>query len=126
MATSYSPPAYRSTTLPLGVAVLAILIGLVGTFLLIAGVLFFVLSGFAYLHDLAFFGASLLGAVILLIVGVILLVVAVGLWRRELWALAVSILVVLLLIVGRLLTGGLLSLGGVILILLLVYLVLVR
>lgn len=119
---AYPPPR----TLPLGVAILAILIGLLGVLLLAASILLLIVSGYGYFHDLAFFGVSFLGGLLLLIFGIVLLVVAVGLWRLELWALVLSIIVVLISLLGRLVAGPILSLGTLILVLLLVYLVAVH
>ena len=119
-----SPPPAR--TLPLGVGILAVLLGLVGVLLLVASLLLFALSGLAFFHPFAFFGVTLLGAILLLIFGIVLLVVAVGLWRLEMWALVLALVVLLILLVERLVAGPILSFGTVVLALLLVYLVAVR
>lgn len=116
--------SYR--TLPLGVAILSVLVGILGFFLLLASVLLLVASGFAYFHDVAFFGVTALGGAILLLCSVVLLVVAVGLGRLEIWALALAVIVVLVLLVERLVAGPILSLSTLVLALILVYLVAVR
>ncbi len=122
-ATSYAPFPPRS--LPLGVAILAILIGLFGFFYLIGGLLLLVLSiGLAGAHGL--FVAGPVGALFLVLFGVVLLAVAWGLWGRELWALALTALVLILIFLGNLLSGALVSLSTVVVVLLLVYLFLVR
>jgi uncharacterized membrane protein len=120
--TSYGYPA--RATLPIGVAVLAILIGLFGLLLVVAGILGLFVSpflGFGF-HGLGFFGW-----IILLILGIILLAVASGLWHLELWALALAILVLLVLVVWNgydLLTGGSVSLIDLIVeVILLIYLI---
>lgn len=84
--------AYASTR-PLGVALLAVLIGIVGFLFVLAGLLLVV--GIAVLGGFAVYGAGLVGGLIALIVGILLLVVASGLWDLEMWALALALLVVL-------------------------------
>lgn len=122
-ALSSSPPYGRS--LPLGVAILAVLIGLVGLLYLFLGVvvLFLHLAASGFLPH---FGGGVLGALVLLVIGIVLLLVARGLWDLELWALVLCILVLGALWVGDLLEGAWFSLGGLILLVLLVYLVAVH
>lgn len=119
--TSYSPQR-----LPLGVAILAVLIGLVGVLYLLLGVL--VLLTVASFGSLLphFFGTGLVGGLIVLFIGIVLLVVARGLWDLELWALVLCILVVGGVWLSDLLVGRFLSLGAIILLLLLIYLVAVH
>lgn len=112
--------------LPLGVAILAVLIGIFAVFLLIVAVLLFVFTGYSVPHAAAYFGVSLLGELLLFIFGLVLLFVATGLWNRELWALALSIIVLGLLLLGDLINGTLLTLGGLVTLLLIVYLVAVH
>jgi hypothetical protein len=114
-------------SLPIGVAILAVLIGIVGFFLLIVGVLLLLVGivGYTVPGYVALFGASILGGAILTIFAIILLAVAFGLWNTELWALVLSIIVVILLLIGDAITQGL-SLGVILLGLLLLYLVLVN
>jgi hypothetical protein len=121
--TNYVEPA---RTLPLGVAILAVLIGIVGALFLIASILLLLFSGVVYFHAAALFGYSLLGAILLLIVGIILLVVASGLWHLELWALVLSIIVLLVLLANNVVQGAIISLSTLVLALLLVYLVAVH
>jgi hypothetical protein len=112
--------------LPLGVAILAVLIGIVGFIFLIAGVLLITLGGTA-LGGLSVYGAGLLGGLILLFFGIVLLVVASGLWNRELWALALAILVLILALVSNLYAyfvgGGASVVALIVEILLLIYLI---
>jgi len=122
----YSPYAARRER-PLGVAILAVLIGIFGAFLLIGSILLFLFGTALYgegqfLH----YGAPLVAGLILFIVAIILLAVATGLWDLRLWALVVSIIVVGFLWLGDLVAGQIVTLGSLVLILLLVYLVLVR
>ncbi len=119
----------NARTLPLGVAILAILIGIFGAILLVASVLLFLLLaahiGFGA-TPFAYFGVSLLAAVLLLIFAVLLLVVASGLWHLEMWALVLSIIILGILWISDVVSGKLLTVGSLVLLALLVYLVLVR
>lgn len=124
MAAGGSTP-YPSSRLPLGVAILAILIGIVGFFYLIGGILLLVLR-FGLLGTGPLFVGGPLGAVLLLILGIVLLAVASGLWGRELWALALTALVLVLILIGNILEGALVSLSTVVVVLLLIYLIAVR
>jgi hypothetical protein len=123
MGASYDAPR---RSLPVGVAIISILIGLLAVLLLVASLVLFLFGGYLYFHDVAYFGSSLLGAVLLLIFSIVLFVVALGLWNLELWALVLSIVVVGILWVEDVVAGRLISLGGVILVLLLVYLIAVH
>ncbi|HTT35711.1 MAG TPA: hypothetical protein VMH78_07585 [Thermoplasmata archaeon] len=118
------PPPYR--TRPLGVAVLAVLIGLLGALFLVAGLVVLLFSTLVGLAGIAFFGAGLVGGLLLFLAGVVLLVVAFGLWRLEMWALALSVIVIGLLWIADVVSGRILSIEAIVLLLLLVYLVLVR
>ena len=83
--------------LPLGVAILAVLIGIVGFFVIIGGVLLLVFgTSLAFgSGSLTVFGsAGTVTGLILLIVGIVTVAVAAGLWNQELWALVLAILVV--------------------------------
>jgi hypothetical protein len=110
--------------LPLGVAILSVLIGIFGLFVLILGVLilFGTASALAGLGVTSAFGMSgTIGGLIVLIIGVIILAVAVGLWNQELWALVLAILVLLFYGVVDYLASS--WLGLIIVVLLLIYLV---
>ena len=120
----------RSTsTLPLGVGVLAVLIGIVGALFLIGSLILFLVVLFAspyHFATFAVFGVGLLGAILLLIFGILLLVVASGLWNLEMWALVLSFIVLGISWLADVISGQILSLGSLILLALLVYLFLVR
>jgi len=119
--------SYPSRTLPLGVAILAILIGIVAVLLLIVAVAAIVVfTGLAFFTQFHVFGGGIVAGVLLLIFSIILLAVAFGLWRLEIWALALSIIVILILLLSNVLHGALVSLSSLILVLLLVYLFVVR
>jgi hypothetical protein len=128
MSSGYASSSDRS--LPLGVAILAVLIGVVGFVFLIAGLIVLAVALVVGLSvptfGLAAFGTGLLGGLILTIFAIVLLAVAFGLWDTELWALVLSIIVVVLLLVGYALRGDLISLGGLILVILLIYLIAVN
>jgi hypothetical protein len=83
--------------LPLGVAILAILIGIFGFFVLVLGLLILVVgAGVGLAGGSTVFGLTgLLAGLIILIIGIVILAVAVGLWNQELWALALAIIVLL-------------------------------
>jgi hypothetical protein len=122
--TSYAP-GYPARSLPLGVAILAILIGVVGFFFLLAGALLLAVH-FAILGGGGIFVHGWVGELLLVILGIVLLAVASGLWDRRLWALALTVLVLVLVLLGNIVAGALVSLSSVVVVLLLVYLVLVR
>ncbi len=110
--------------LPLGVAILAIIIGIFGFFVFLLGLLVLLAVSGAVIGGIgvtSVFGAT--GAVagtIVLIIGLVILGVAVGLWNQELWALALAIIVLLLYGALDLLSGAWFSLA--IVALLLIYL----
>lgn len=109
--------------LPLGVAVLAILIGIVGFFILLGGLLLLVFgTGLAFGGgSVTVFGsAGTFAGLVLLILGIITLAVAGGLWNQELWALALAVIVLLFYAIVEFFAGA--WLGFIISALLLVYL----
>lgn len=112
---------------PLGVAILAILIGLFGALLLLGSiVLFLVGTPLIGTSGFGLSGSVFIDAVVLLIVAILLFVVATGLWDLQMWALVLSIIVVGFLWLSDIVSGHLLSVSSLIEVLLLVYLILVR
>lgn len=110
---------------PLGVAIIAILIGIFGAFTVLGGLLLLVgvTVGLA-VGVPSFLGVGgILLALIVLILGVVLLAVAYGLWDLRMWALALAVIVLLLEIVFYGLAGAYLSVGFIVSVLLLIYLV---
>jgi hypothetical protein len=97
--TTVSGASYPSVgSLPLGVAILAILIGIFGFFVLIVGVLLLVFGTSVAIGtgSVTVFGTGgAIAGLIVLIIGAIILAVATGLWDQELWALALAIIVLL-------------------------------
>jgi hypothetical protein len=122
---SYAPyPRGR----PLGVTIVAILIGIFGFLLLVSGALLLAgASGFAIVGlPSHFFGvggpvAGLVG----LVVGLVLLGLALGLWNLRMWAYVLSLVFVLFELISFGLSGGILSLGFIVLLFLFVYLLVV-
>jgi hypothetical protein len=110
--------------LPLGVAILAILIGIFGFFVLLGGILLLVSVagyGLGVVWVTSVFGTTgTLAGIIIVIIGLIILSVAVGLWNQELWALVIAILV--LLVYGALEFLSAAWLGLLVVVLLIVYL----
>jgi hypothetical protein len=124
---TYAPKPSR----PLGVAVIAILIGLFGFFLLFAGILVMVvgaiLPAIIPSHFLGISSLSLVGiGAIILIIGLILMGVAIGLWHCSLWALVLCLLVLGLFIVSNVLSGDILTVSTVVCALLFIYLLAVH
>jgi hypothetical protein len=121
-----NPLAVSSASLPLGVALLAVLMGIFGLVIVVVGILVLLAFGLGAASGLAAFGGTFLGGLLLTILGIIILAVAKGLWDQELWALVISIIVVGFILLGVLIRGAVVSLEGLILVLLLVYLVAVN
>lgn len=121
----YTPPASR----PLGVAILAVLVGIFGVLLIVGGAL--VIAGAAALAYLGvpsgFAGLSgVIVGVIVLIVGFIILGLALGLWHLRMWALVLTLIFVILEVVTYGLAGNFVSFGFIFALILLVYLLAVR
>jgi hypothetical protein len=105
MSGSTNPPAHTEPSRPLGVAILAILIGIFGFFWIVSGIL--VLAGvaaLAYLNAGALPGivglSGIVAGAIILIIGLIILGIALGLWHLRLWALVLALLVLLVVVVS--------------------------
>lgn len=84
--------------LPLGVAVLAILIGIFGFFVFLTGLLLILFgTGFAFGGgSVTIFGTGgTIAGLIILVLGALILLVSSGLWDQELWALALAVIVLL-------------------------------
>jgi hypothetical protein len=123
-STVYQAPG---RTRPFGVALLAVLIGIAGAILLVGGILVLLLfTALGIAHSLPFAGLGALGGVLLLVLGIVLLAVASGLWHLEMWALVLSFLVFAFLLIGDLLAGPILTLQTFVLALFLVYFFAVR
>ncbi len=102
-------PAPEEPRLPVGVAVVSFLIGLVG-FILVLAALLYVLSqvaGWAVPTTLEIFPTvDVFAALILLVVGAALLAIATSLWRQETWALWTTIVLVFVMTAYLFFTGS--------------------
>ncbi len=118
-----SAPGSAPRSRPLGVAILAILVILVGAILLLAAIGIFVISGFVGFSGLPTFGlaGSIVGAVVL-IFALIWIGVGLGLWHLRSWAWWLAVIVMILSIVGALASPA----TVVIPLIILIYLLLVR
>ena len=126
------PPPWAPTPvrprLPIGVAFVSVLIGLLGFVMVLAAVLFVLnqVLGATVPTSLEIFSSiDLFGALILLVVGVALLSIATSLWRQETWALWTTIVLVFAMIAYLFFTGFITVLF-VLFVVLLVYLLAVR
>lgn len=120
-------PTPQEPGLPIGVAILAVLIGIVGGLFILAGVLLAALGIILPLTFSAFSSyGSLIVGVILLIIGLIILGVALGLWHQRLWALVLAIIVFGLYFISDALAGAYFSLGAIISLVLVIYLIAVH
>jgi len=125
--TTYTPPQRPSR--PLGVAILAVLVGIYGFLLILGGAL--VIAGAAALHYLgvpssfAGLGGIEFGAVIL-IIGLIILGLALGLWHLRMWALVLTLLFVIFELVSYGLAGAFVTFGFIFGLILFIYLLAVH
>ena len=131
-AVGHLPPAWSPTPvrprLPVGVAVVSVLIGLIGFVMVLAAILFVLnqLVGATVPTSLEIFSAvDLFGALILLVVGAALLAIATSLWRQETWALWTTIVLVFAM-TAYLFFTGFITVLFVLFVVLLVYLLAVR
>jgi hypothetical protein len=120
-----SPPPTSSR--PLGVAILAILIGIYGFLEFLVGLLVAVGSGVAKTLGgggaFAALGTSgVIAGLIILIIGLIILGLAVGLWHLRMWALVLTVLFLIIVIVLDGIAGRFITFGFIVGLILLVYL----
>lgn len=129
MTAQAAPQYVAAPSRPLGVAILAVLVGLFGFLLILGGAL--VLAGVAALtylgvpSGIAGVSGLVFGAVVL-IVGLIILGLALGLWHLRMWALVLTILFVLFELVSYGLAGLFVSFGFIFALILFVYLLAVH
>jgi len=121
---STSPPPTASR--PLGVAILAVLVGIYGFLVFLIGLLVAVDSSLSsYLGGTSAFHAigttGVVAGLIFAIIGLIILGFAVGLWHLRMWALVLTVLFLLIVIVLDGIAGAF-SWGFFIAVILLVYL----
>jgi hypothetical protein len=113
---------------PLGVAILAILIGIYGFIEFLLGLFLAVGStiGLQYGGGNLFghFGYSgVVGGLIVLVVGLIILGLAVGLWHLRLWALVLTLIFLIFVMVSDGLAGMYITFGFIVALLLAIYLI---
>jgi hypothetical protein len=121
-----APPPTRS--LPLGVAILSVLVGLYGFVVFVVGLLLFAkIAVSSYLGLPSTFGLTGYElAAIVTIVGLIILGIGVALWRLRLWALVLGLLFLLFELVSYAYAGHYASLGFVLALVIFVYLIAVN
>ena len=124
-------PTYVPPSRPLGVAILAVLVGLFGALLIVGGVLLLIgagaiaLLGTGALHTVIGHVGLVVGAVVV-IFGAIVLGLAVGLWHLRMWALALTLLVLIVELAILVYAGDIVSLSFLLALVLFVYLLAVN
>ena len=127
------PPAWSPTPerprLPLGVAIVSVVIGLVG-FLMVLGAILFVLNQLLGAYVLPpsleiFSTTDVFAALVVLVLGTALMAVATSLWRQEPWALWTTIVLVFAM-TAYLFFTGFITILFILFVVLLVYLLAVR
>jgi len=115
---------------PLGVAILAFLIGLLGVVWIILGLLVIgsvSLPGAHLLSAPSVFGtAGFIAGVVVLVVGLIVLGLGLGLWHQRMWALVLTLLFLLVELAVYGYAGDFVSLGFLLALVLFIYLIAVR
>jgi hypothetical protein len=121
-----APPPRRS--LPLGVAVLSILVGLYGFVIFVVGLLLFAkIAVSSYLGVPSTFGLTGYElAALVAVVGLIILGIGVALWRLRLWALVLGLLFLLYELVTYALADHYASFGFVLALVIFLYLIAVN
>jgi hypothetical protein len=128
--TATVPPTYpERPSRPLGVAILAVLVGIFGVLLIIGGILLLALG--VTIHFLGvgsgIFGlASVIVGAIVLIVGLIILGIALGLWHLRMWALVLALLFTLFELVTLGIAGQFVSFGFILSLIIFIYLLAVH
>ncbi len=122
------PPSSTERSLPIGVAILSILIGIYGFFVFLTGLLLLVNIGIPsyFGHPPSFGLAGVELAAIVTIIGLVILGIAVALWRLRLWALVLAILFLLYELISYAYAGHYESIGFVVALLLFLYLLAVN
>jgi hypothetical protein len=130
--TATVPPTYpEKPSRPLGVAILAVLVGIFGVLLIIGGILLLALGVTVHFLGIGsgFLGlASVIVGAVVLIIGLIILGIALGLWHLRLWALVLALLFTFfeLVSLGLAGTSGIESFGFIFSLIIFVYLLAVH
>jgi hypothetical protein len=114
---------------PLGVAILAFLVGLFGVLIILGGLLIIAAATVpAFLGVPSHFvGASgAVWGVVVLIIGLIILGLALGLWHLRMWALVLTLIFVFIELVSFGIAGAWVSLGFILSLIIFVYLLAVN
>lgn len=129
-ATTTVPPTYPAPpSRPLGVAILAVLVGIFGVLLIIGGILLLAVGVTVHFLGIGsgFLGlASVVVGAIVLIVGLIILGIALGLWHLRLWALVLALLFTFFELVTLGIAGQFVSFGFIFSLIIFVYLLAVH
>jgi hypothetical protein len=110
---------------PLGVAILAVLIGIYGFLVFLLGLLLLVGSSLGVVGSplpTYFHTTGVIAGIIILIVGLIILGLAVGLYHLRMWALVLTLLFLAFEIVSYGLAGAFVSVGFILGVILFIYL----
>lgn len=128
--TTQTPPQYVAPpSRPLGVAILAILVGILGFLVIITGLLIIAAATIPTILGVpsSFIGVGgLTWGLAVLIVGLILLGLALGLYRLRMWALVLSLIFVFVELLGAGLAGNFVSFDFILSLILFVYLLAVH
>jgi hypothetical protein len=114
-----------TSTRPLGVAILAFLVGLFGILIILGGLLIVTAATVPAFLGVPSHLAGASGAVwglVVLIIGLIILGLALGLWHLRMWALVLSLIFVFIELVSFGIVGAWVSLGFILSLIILVYL----
>jgi len=125
------PTVYAPPSRPLGVAILAVLVGIVGFLWILGGLLLLAdVTAITYFNGgglpQLLHATGVFAGLIVLIFGLIVLGLALGLWHLRMWALVLTLLVVIVELVSYGLAGDFASLGFIVSLVLFVYLVAVH
>ncbi len=118
-----------TSTRPLGVAILAFLVGLFGVLIIIGGLLILAAAAVPAILGVpsSFVGESgALWGVIVLIIGLIILGLALGLWHLRMWALVLTLIFVFVELASFAIAGNYVSLGFILSLIIFVYLLAVN
>jgi len=129
MSATAAPSAAPMPGRPLGVAILAFLVGLLGFLILVAGALILAAATVPAALGVPsnFLGtSSAIWGVVILVVGLIILGLALGLWHLRMWALVLTLIFVFLEIVSYALAGSWYSIGFILSVIIFIYLIAVN